>query len=220
MNACLDLQITEFVTVNWLALTKAIDCLGGVTVHIEEDEIQVLNQYIAGQVTVTGIYSDGVFATGNQLLNGTQATAYARIRSTDRGDITRTERQRDVLTKMINKAKGTDMSTIEDIIDEVFPNVYTSITQDEMYSYVKGIFSYKLDETVGFPFAYMPVNHAYKGSVLVPANLEANVSALHLFLFGTENYEPTQTVKDISAKLEAETGVYEQEISIDTYTAE
>ncbi len=220
LNACLDLQITEFVTVNWLALTKAIDCLGGVTIHIEEDEIQVLNQYIAGQVTVTGIYSDGVFATGNQLLNGTQATAYARIRSTDRGDITRTERQRDVLTKMINKAKGTDLSTIEDIIDEVFPNVYTSITQDEMYGYVKGIFSYKLGETAGFPFAYMPVNHSYKGSILVPANLEANVSALHLFLFGTKDYEPTQTVKDISAKLEAETGVYEQEINIDTYTAE
>ena len=48
-------------------------------------------------VGISGEYSDGVFSAGTQLLNGAQATGWARIRSTDQGDITRTERQRTVI---------------------------------------------------------------------------------------------------------------------------
>ncbi|MGN0151836.1 MAG: LCP family protein [Wujia sp.] len=220
LNANLDLQITEFVTVNFLALTKAIDDLGGITVDISDGELAVINSGIAEQINITGIYSDGVFTTGEQLLNGTQATAYARIRSTDQGDITRTERQREVLSKMIVKAKSSDLSTINDIIDDVFPNVCTSISKSEMVSLAKSLMEYQLGETVGFPIAWTPVNHPSKGSIIVPANLEANVSALHEFLFGTTDYTPTATVQNISDAVEAETGVGEQEITITPFVAE
>lgn len=207
LNQNLDLDITDFVTVNFLALTKAIDDLGGVTIGVEENELKVLNRSIAEQVNVTGIQSDGVFTTGNIRLNGTQATAYARIRSTDRGDITRTERQREVLSQMIVEAKKTNLSTINNIIDDVFPNVYTSIDQKEMYNLAKSLFDYELGETAGFPFEQKGVKHATKGSILVPADLESNVSELHRFLFGTENYVPTQNVRNISAEIANETGV-------------
>lgn len=220
LNANLDLEITEFVTVNFLALSQAIDDLGGINIDVEEAELPMLNVCISEQISVTGVYSDGVFTTGNLLLNGTQATAYARIRSTDQGDITRTERQRDVVSKMIAKAKSSDMSTINKVIDDVFPNIYTSITKDEMLSLAKSLFSYELGETAGFPFAYMPVEDPVKGSVLVPADLSANVSALHEFLFNSTDYEPTQTVENISSGIQAETGVGRQEITINTFTAQ
>ncbi len=220
LNKNLDLHISEFVTVNFLAMTKAIDDLGGVVISVEENELTMLNAAITEQINITGTYSDGVFSTGELLLNGTQATAYARIRSTDQGDITRTERQRDVLSKMIAKAKKTDLSVINKIIDDVFPNIYTSITQEEMMELVKGLLSYDLDSTVGFPFAYYPVNDPVKGAVLVPADLTSNVSALHEYLFGTDNYEPTQTVQNISSAIQNETGVGAQEIQINTFTAE
>ncbi len=220
LNANLDLQITEFVTVNFLALTKAIDDLGGINVDISEGELAVINSGISEQINITGIYSDGVFTTGPQLLNGTQATAYARIRSTDQGDITRTERQREVLSKMIIKAKSSDLSTINSIIDDVFPNVCTSINKDEMIELAKGLLDYQLGNTVGFPFAWSPVNHPTKGSILVPADLQSNVSALHQFLFDTENYTPTQEVQRISAAIQSETGVGAQEITITPYVAE
>ena len=202
LNSNLDLQITDFVTVNFLALTKAIDDLGGINVDI------------------TGIYSDGVFTTGPQLLNGTQATAYSRIRSTDQGDITRTERQREVLSKMIAKAKSSDLSTINNIIDDVFPNVCTSISKDDMINLAKSLMQYELGDTIGFPMAWSPVNHPTKGSILVPANLEANVSALHEFLFDTPGYTPTAQVQRISSVIENETGVGAQEITITPYVAE
>ena len=215
LNANLDLEITDFVTVNFLALSKTIDNLGGIVIHVEENELQMLNACITEQINITGIYSEGVFTTGDLLLNGTQATGYARIRSTDQGDITRTERQRDVLNKILQKAKTADMETLENIIDDVFPNVCTSISKDEMISLAKGLLEYEMGPSVGFPLAYMPYDHGTKGSILVPADLSTNVSALHEFLFGTENYIPTQSVQNISMKIQTETGIWPQEIDVD-----
>ena len=216
LNANLDLEITDFVTVNFLALSKTIDHLGGIVIHIEDNELPMLNVCISEQINITGIYSDGVFSTGDVLLNGTQATGYARIRSTDQGDITRTERQRDVLNKMLQKAKTADMETIENIIDDVFPNVCTSISKDEMLALAKGLLEYEMGPSAGFPMAYMPYDHESKGSILVPADLSTNVSALHEFLFGTSNYVPTQSVQNISMKIQTETGIWPQEIDVDT----
>lgn len=219
LNANLDLQITDYMTVNFLALTKAIDILGGITVDISEGELAVINSGITEQINVTGIYSDGVFTTGEQLLNGTQATAYSRIRSTDQGDITRTERQREVLTKMLAKAKSSDLKTIDDMIDEVFPNICTSISKDDLMNIAMAIRDYQLSSTVGFPLAWAPVNHETKGSIIVPADLEQNVAALHEYLFGTVDYLPTTRVLDICAAIRSETGVSPQDITINTYVA-
>lgn len=214
LNTNLDLEITDFVTVNFLALSKTIDSLGGVVIHVEDNELQALNACITEQINVTGIYSEGVFTTGDVLLNGTQATAYARIRNTDQGDITRTERQRDVLGKMLSKAKTADMDTLENIIDEVFPNVCTSISKDEILSLAKALLEYEMGPSVGFPLAQIPYDHPSKGSILVPADLNTNVSVLHEFLFGTQNYMPTQTVQNISAKIQTETGIWAEDIDL------
>lgn len=216
LNSNLDLEITEFVTVNFLALSKAIDDLGGITIDVKEAELPMLNACISEQISITGIYSDGVFQTGEQLLNGTQATGWARIRSTDQGDITRTERQRTVITKMFEKVKSSDLDTINNIIDDVFPNVSTSLSKDDLLSLAKSVFDYRIGTTAGFPFAYQPVEHPEKGSILVAADLTSNVSALHEFLFDSAGYIPTQTVQNISSKLQAETGVGAQPITINT----
>lgn len=216
LNSNLDLEITDFVTVNFLALSKTIDHLGGIVIHVEDNELPMLNACITEQINITGIYSEGVFSTGDLLLNGTQATGYARIRSTDQGDITRTERQRDVLNKMLNKAKTADMDTLENIIDDVFPNVCTSISKEEMIALAKAILEYEMGPSVGFPLAYVPYDHETKGSILVPADLSTNVSALHEFLFGTENYMPSQSVQNINVKLQTETGIWAQEIDLDS----
>ena len=131
LNANLDLEITDFVTVNFTALAQAIDDLGGITIDVREAELEMLNACITEQIGISGEYSDGVFSAGTQLLNGTQATGWARIRSTDQGDITRTERQRTVIAKMIQKAKSSDLSTINDIIDECSKDLDITVTDDQ-----------------------------------------------------------------------------------------
>ncbi len=206
LNKNLDLNISEYVTVNWEGLTRAIDSLSGVTVHVEENELDTLNGVLAEQIQVNGIYSDGVYDTGYVTLNGTQATAYSRIRSTDQGDITRTERQREVISAMLSKMKESDLSTINKIIDEVFPYIGTSITEDQMYELAKGVFSYELKESVGFPMAWQFYSTEAKGSCIAPEDLTENVITLHKFLFNTDNYTPTTTVQTISTQITAETG--------------
>ena len=206
LNKNLDLNISEYVTVNWEGLTRAIDSLSGVTVHVEENELDTLNGVLAEQIQVNGIYSDGVYDTGYVTLNGAQATAYSRIRSTDQGDITRTERQREVISAMLSKMKESDLSTINKIIDEVFPYIGTSITEDQMYELAKGVFSYELKESVGFPMAWQFYSTEAKGSCIAPEDLTENVITLHKFLFNTDNYTPTTTVQTISTQITAETG--------------
>ena len=202
---------------NNIAVAVGEDDLGGITIDVREAELEMLNACITEQIGISGEYSDGVFSAGTQLLNGTQATGWARIRSTDQGDITRTERQRTVIAKMIQKAKSSDLSTINDIIDDVFPNIYTSLTKKELMSLAKDMFDYNLGDTIGFPMAYAPVTTDAKGAVLVPADLTTNVSALHEFLFGTQDYTPTSKVQGISSSLQSETGVGAQEIDLNIF---
>ncbi len=218
LNHNLDLEVTDFITVNFLALSKAIDDLGGIVIDVRPEELPMLNTCITEQINITGVYSDGVFNSGEQLLNGTQATAWARIRSTDQGDITRTERQRTVLAKMVAKAKESDLATIDKMLDDVFPNISTSLTREELEELAKGMLDYSLGDTVGFPFSYEMQNSDTKGSIIVPADLTANVKALHRFLFDTESYSPTSTVQKISSDISLETGVGEKEIDINVYT--
>ena len=220
LNHNLDLQISDFITVNFLALSKAIDELGGITINVRPEELPMLNTCITEQINITGVYSDGVFNAGEQVLNGTQATAWTRIRSTDQGDITRTERQRTVLSKMFEKAKASDVATIDHIIDEVFPCISTSMERDTFYELMKDMASYGLSGTVGFPFAFEMKQDEVKGSILVPADLSANVSALHEFLFGTGAYAPTQIVEQLSYDIQAETGVKKKEINPEVFTPE
>lgn len=206
LNKNLDLNISEYISVNWEGLTRVIDALGGVEVHVEENELSTLNGVLAEQIQVNGINSDGVYETGYVTLNGAQATAYARIRSTDQGDITRTERQREVISAMLSKAKQSDIKTLNKLIDEVFPYIGTSITEKQALDLVTGIMSYEMTDTCGFPIKFGFYSTSAKGSCIAPVDLNENVKTMQQFLFGTTNYTPTVNVQNISAQLTAETG--------------
>ena len=208
LNVNLDLNITDFITVNWEGLTRAIDAIGGVPISVEANELDMLNACLTEQIRITGIYSEGVFETGTIVLNGAQATAYSRIRSTDQGDITRTERQREVIMAVMNKVKSSDLSTIDSVIDEVFPYISTSMSESEMIDLAKNIRSYKLDKTAGFPFQYQYYSSDTKGSCIAPEDLTGNVAALHRYLFGLQDYTPTTAVQRISNTVSNETGYF------------
>lgn len=101
LNTNLDLNITEFVTVNFDLVAEAVDALGGVEITIENSELQYINDYIQGTSESTGIKSSRVTKAGKQTLDGVQAVAYSRIRYTSGGDYKRTERMRDVIEAML-----------------------------------------------------------------------------------------------------------------------
>jgi len=207
LNTNLDLNIKYFVSVDFLALIRVINLLGGIEVDVQEDEWEWVNNYMYETTYVTGEYGAFLEGPGLQTLDGLQATAYCRIRATVGDDYRRTERQRTVLSLIAEKAKHASIGTIADIIDEVFPLVATNIPKSEMLSMAAGMLSYEMGETGGFPTLRegVRINNA---EVVAPADLEANVKELHKFLFGEEDYYPSPTVIKINDKIAADTGAY------------
>ena len=55
LNENLDLNISEFVTVNFDVVADAVNALGGVTIDIQKDEIKYLNSYLNETSKVTGL---------------------------------------------------------------------------------------------------------------------------------------------------------------------
>jgi LCP family protein required for cell wall assembly len=214
LNANFDLYITDYITVDFNAMADIINALGGVEVDIKEEEINNLNKNLAEQISLSGVYSDGVHNTGVQMLNGQQAVAYSRIRSTGNGDITRTERQRNVLLGLISRAMSADKDVISNLIEVSFDGISTSFTKDDITKLAKNISDYEIEGNTGFPFSYSTISLDEKGNVIASADAATNITALHQYLYGDSNYSPSSEASAISSQLVSETGVTAAEASV------
>lgn len=214
LNRNLDLKIWDYVTFNWKAVAQAIDILGGVDIELSKAEFHYINSFITETVKATGIGSHQLTHAGMNHLDGVQAVAYGRLRLMDT-DYARTERQRKVVEQAFEKCKQADFETLYRLIGTVFPNVKTSLWVDDLVNNAKNISKFHLGETSGFPQARGDASMPKRGSVVVPATLETNVARLHQFLFGIENYEPSDTVKSISKKIASDTGITKEGQYID-----
>ena len=215
LNTNLDLNITDYVSIDFDALVTVIDCLGGLDIPLSYAEIVHMNNYCVETAEETGkSYTpvelpepkpeDQEAIVGTYHLNGVQATSYCRIRYTASLDMGRTERQRRVIQMIVDKAKKAGLSTIFDIMDQVFPMVKTSVSKTEILKLIPAMIGYCIDETTGFPQDYKFAT--VKGSVIVPTTLDSNVLKLHQFLYGNTNYTPTQDVLNKSAQIAAIVG--------------
>ncbi len=187
-------------------MADAINILGGIDLEISEPEFYYINAFISETVTATGLGSTQLKHAGMNHLDGVQAVAYGRLRLMDT-DFARTERQRKVIALAFEKAKQADWATINNIIQTVFPQVATSVDMGDILTMGRGITKYHLSETMGFPSARGDAKLKSKGACVIPQTLESNVVELHKFLFGDEDYRPTETVKSISQKIIADTGL-------------
>lgn len=210
LNTNLDLNITDYVAIDFDALVTVVDCLGGLDIPLSYAEIVHMNNYCVETSEETGkSYTpvelpdpkpeDEEAIVDTYHLNGVQATSYCRIRFTASLDMGRTERQRRVIQMIVDKAKKAGLSTIFDIMDQVFPMVKTSVSKTEILKMIPAMIGYSIDETTGFPNDYKFAQ--VKGSVIVPTTLESNVLKIHQFLYGDASYTPTQDVLNRSAQI-------------------
>ncbi|MCM1266750.1 MAG: LCP family protein [Bacteroidales bacterium] len=210
LNMNLDMNITDFVTVGFAGLTDAIDAVGGVYIDVDDAEISHLNNYqLCIAENLKRSYTP-VANTGYQLLDGLQATGYCRIRYTAGDDFKRAERQREVLMAVADQAKKASIPKLTETANSVFDEVYTSLDLSEIVDMLSDVGSYYIKETEGFPQEQYRKTGTIgsKGSCVVPTSLEDNVRWLHKFLFDTDNYEPSSTVKECSEKIYQDTNGY------------
>lgn len=221
LNVNLDLDIKEYVSFDFNAVAEAIDLLGGVEIEISTEEAVAMQGYQDEVAGMTDKDNDYLYQGGTYNLNGVQAVSYARIRYVGNGDFQRTERQRLVVNKMVEKALASDLGTINELIDTVFPEIKTSLSKTEILSLAKDAMSYSMGDNTGFPFdqetgSYKVSYQSKKASCIIPADLASNVKQLHEFLYGTTDYEVTQSVQNISDEIVNRTGVTAPEKETDT----
>ena len=192
LNTNLDLNIEEFIVVNFDAVKDAVNNIGGVTINITDEEASHIS---------------GIDKAGTYNLTGEQALAYARIRHAEGGDYKRTERMRDVIAAIVEKVKTFNISQINKFIDEMLPKIYTNMTAADIFSFLPSITSVNITDSIGWPYNI-------KGITLdrwygVPITLESNVERLHKEIFGEDNYIVSNTVKQISQDIIEKTGYSE-----------
>lgn len=204
LNTNLDLNIKEFVTVNFDAVAEAINELGGVTITVDSQEVNYINQYIKETSRVTGITTNQLSAPGTLTLDGVQAVAYARIRYTEGGDYKRAERMRTVVEATFNKLKTKSLTEINSFVDNILPKIYTNISTNDMIAMIPDLTKYKVSDSIGWPYETRGITlNAWYG---IPITLESNVTRLHQELFGEQDYTPSETVKNISNQIITKTG--------------
>ena len=210
LNTNLDLDITDYVTIGFGGLIDSVDALGGIEMEVTQAEISHLNNYQLSMSEELGVDYIPIEHSGKQVLNGMQATAYCRIRYTKGDDFRRAERQRDVLTAMMDKAKGASVSDLTDMVNAILPQVQTSLGVNDILSVLRSVAGYNVVASDGFPFEdnRRGANVGSKGSCVIPDNLEENVIELHEILYPEVDYSPSRQVESISAEIEELTDEY------------
>lgn len=210
LNRNFDLNITEYVTVNFNAVANLVDQVGGIDLELTNEELKYINSYIKGTSKNTGKESELITKAGLNHLNGVQAVAYGRIRYTSGGDYKRTERMRTVLAKTFTKLKEKSPLELNKIADNLLPQVYTNISKEEIHNTIPKITNFNIKQSDGWPYTVKgaTINKVWYG---VPCTLESNVLELHKEMFPDIDYTVSDTVKDISKQIEKVTGYKEKD---------
>lgn len=227
LNQALDLDISNYVVVNFKVVADVVDAVGGIEVDVEDYEIQQLNKYTVA--TAKNIGRDDyqlVESAGKQTLDGCQAVSYSRIRKGVGDDFKRTERMRTVVSLTAEKMKDMSFKELRKLIKVITPQVQTNISKGNVLGLAFRLPQYNIVGTQGWPFN---VTTGYVGGVsyVFPSDLAANTVKMHQEFFGQAEYQPSAMVNEISntiiANLNAEraAGNIEKEDSkeIDTGTS-
>lgn len=134
INQNFGLDITDYAVVNFVGLSDIIDTMGGIEVEVKEKEIPEINKYMKEVAEMKREMPTSVKKAGLQLLNGNQATAYARIRKGGNGDFDRAARQKDVMSALYKKLENQNITRFPSIVTTLLPYVNTSLSAREIAS--------------------------------------------------------------------------------------
>lgn len=208
LNRNLDLNIEDYVRVNWETVADLVDTVGGVEVNIKDYEVDEMNKYIIDTYRNLKKKTHLIKKTGKQTLDGTQAVTYCRIRKVGNGDEERSGRMRIVVKQLVSKARQMKITGLIDTVNKVMPLIQTSISPEEMFDMILKYKKYKLHNTRAFPYKYA-------GAQLsgiwydVPVTLSKNVRFMHKVFFKQFNYSPTDRLMEISREIAAASGYWQ-----------
>lgn len=202
LNRHLDLNIKEFIGINWACTAKLVDAVGGIECDIQsQDMLDAINKLISGA-------SEGdnqpIASIGKQTLTGWQAVQYLRVRKYEGGSpMVREERSRDVLNQILKKIKEMTVEEVSDVYDEIAGELDTNMSRSTLTETLASIGSTEIDDQGGWPYEYEVKWEKDKHfNYIVPQTLYSNVRELHAAIFGQEEYATSNTVQQLSDRIE------------------
>lgn len=185
INENFNLNIRDYVAVDFFNCEKLIDAIGGVTIDITEEEISLINGYMNEVAKIERKLVPTVTKTGRQDLNGLQAVAYSRIRYTEGGDFVRTERQRAVLTAMLTKMQSLKVTEVPSAVSNLLPFTETSMkSMDIVKLGINVITAKKMTlEQQRFPLDGYCQGKIMDGVWYLFADTETTTKQLHKFIY-------------------------------------
>jgi anionic cell wall polymer biosynthesis LytR-Cps2A-Psr (LCP) family protein len=159
------------VEVDFTGFMDIVDMLGGIDIELSQKEADYLNSRGNWDVN-PGSAGKWKLKAGMNHLTGEQALAYSRIRAVGNADFGRTDRQRKVLTILVNKCKDLNMIELNNLLQKVLPMITTDLSNSEILGYALEVFPLLSNLTI--ETMRIPANGAYKSqsirgmSVLVP----------------------------------------------------
>lgn len=131
INYNFNLSIDKFVEANLSSFPKIIDNIGGIKVNIEEYEINEINKFIKMIDINNGTSTNLIVSGGEQILNGTQVSAYCRVRSESGRDDVRTQKQRYIISCILNEVKSSKVLKIPSMMNDILPLIKTNLKSKE-----------------------------------------------------------------------------------------
>lgn len=182
------IKVDKYISVDFFAFADIIDKIGGVTIDVSQDEINVAAFYIRELNRIKGLPPDqGLIKNpGEQNLNGIQALAFARIRYVGNGDFGRTDRHREILGQIYSKVKKMNLIEINGLLDTLLPRITTNISKGELFSLILSLPAIAGYETDSWR---IPEDGTYKflsvrGMSVLGIDFERNYQELHERIFG------------------------------------
>ncbi len=186
-----NIDIDNYVLVNFDAFMKVVDAIGGVDVPITKREAMALNKEFKDY---------GHFESGNSVhLNGQKALAFSRIRHLD-SDFKRTNRQRIVINAIIQKVQTTqDKGKLLEIAKVVMPMVETDMKPVQISRFamlMKKGFNFNVD-SIGIPADGTYQNKTINGMAVLVPDLNKNKQILKDFLYDTNTNTDSNSDSEI-----------------------
>ena len=201
LNRGLDLNISNYIVVNWTALADIVDDLGGVDVYVTLEEAHEMQFFIMETWLYTGREKTYGIPEEERVhhLDGVNAVAYARIRHNVGNDYARTERQRKLITEIVNRLKEQisklNLQVVTKVVDHIADNMRTTIPSNVIISMGMQATRYQVGGSIGFPMS----NGISPGTeYIISKDYLNDVKTLHEFLYGDQNYEPSENVRRVA----------------------
>lgn len=180
------------VEVDFTRFVALMNLIGSLDIELNQEEAEFLNRENGWNLKA-----------GNNTMDSEQVLAYCRVRRVGRSDWERTDRQRSVVTKMFNKLRQSDLSTLYRFANEAFPLFKTDLSNTEILRYVYTVISKGMHITQS---KRLPKDGTYTQElreetlqVLVP-DLQANAKLLQEYVYGYSDVQVKKNKTTVVAK--------------------